>query len=64
MTWIKTFLPEYDVLIKRYESSPSEFIRLYKKYEIFCGSAKSVNFVIDKLNKNYEEESGSKVKFT
>jgi hypothetical protein len=51
MTYIKSLLPELEVLVKMYDKNPDEFIEKYKRYEILQGSYDSVSFVNKKLGR-------------
>lgn len=50
MTYIKTFLSSYNVLKNEYDENPEKFIKRYKKYEVFIGSAESTDFIFEKLS--------------
>jgi hypothetical protein len=51
MTYIKTRLPEIDVLKKMYNEDPKRLIRQYQKYDVLHGPIESVSFVEDILYK-------------
>jgi hypothetical protein len=49
MTYIKTFLPKYEDLIKIVEQNPN-VINYYLKYDCLIGDTKSIDFLNEKRN--------------
>ena len=49
MTYIKTFLPKYEDLIKIVEQNPN-VINYYLKYDCLIGDTKPIDFLNEKRN--------------
>jgi len=49
------YLPEYDELIKYYNSVTLEvFVKRFRKYDCWTGSSESMNFLENKVKEYYE----------
>jgi hypothetical protein len=56
MTYIKVSLPELYELKERVESDRDKWIRFYAKHGAFIGSADSVDYLTNEIEKYYENK--------